>query len=83
MPGWSTGHDLLRHDFPGASSESYLKGQNMSTKQDRQEEAQDIKSGDDQPSNMSEVYLPFIGFFIVMAVGLGLVIGGFNALEYL
>ena len=54
----------------------------MSTKQDRQEEARDIKSGDDQPSNMSEVYLPFIGFFIVMAVGLGLVIGGFNALEY-
>lgn len=55
----------------------------MSTKQDRREEARDIKTGDDQPSNMSEVYLPFIGFFVVMAVGLGLVIGGFNALEYL
>ena len=55
----------------------------MSTKQDRQEEARDIKTGDDQPSNMSEVYLPIIGFFVVMAVGLGLVIGGFNALEYL
>ena len=54
----------------------------MSTKQDRQEEARDIKSGDDQPSNMSEVYLPFIGFFIVMAVGLGLVIGGFNPLPF-
>ena len=55
----------------------------MSTKQDRQEEAQDIKAAEAQPSTMSEVYLPFIGFFVVMAVGLGLVIGGFNALEYL